>query len=184
MRAIRRAWALVSILGLSTLGCASVPLAPEAAARQAKSFAPPPGKGQIYVYRRDGFTLSAITLAVDVNGSSLGVLKVGTFLLAVVAPGTYQLVSQSENEAPVSVTVEVGKNYFFQQEVSFGSAEARSVLVHVDEATGRGAVGDLEMAASLAPPAAGEAAPGGCVKDTDCKGDRICDAGRCTAPPP
>jgi hypothetical protein len=23
----------------------------------------------------------------------------------------------------------------------------------------------------------------GCMKDTDCKGDRICDQGRCTAPP-
>ncbi len=32
--------------------------------------------------------------------------------------------------------------------------------------------------------AAGQEPRAGCVKDTDCKGDRICDAGRCTSPPP
>jgi hypothetical protein len=32
--------------------------------------------------------------------------------------------------------------------------------------------------------AAALAAGGGCTKDTDCKGDRICEAGKCVSPPP
>jgi outer membrane protein assembly factor BamB len=41
----------------------------------------------------------------------------------------------------------------------------------------------LVVAAGCKPRAQPEGAPSGCVKDTDCKGDRVCEAGRCVAPP-
>jgi Tol biopolymer transport system component len=38
--------------------------------------------------------------------------------------------------------------------------------------------------ASTAPAATPEAASGGCLKDTDCKGDRVCEKGVCVSPTP
>jgi len=35
---------------------------------------------------------------------------------------------------------------------------------------------------SASRPSAAETIPDGCVKDTDCKGERICEAGECTRP--
>jgi hypothetical protein len=38
------------------------------------------------------------------------------------------------------------------------------------------------VAASTSTPTPAPAATAGCTKDTDCKGDRVCDRGTCTAP--
>ena len=67
------------------------------------------------------------------------------------------------------------------------------ILVHSSEGgfNGAKAVGDAYLCSAGAPDAGrGQAPPaetpaagqGGCVKDTDCKGDRICESGRCVKP--
>lgn len=94
--------------------------------------------------------LSALTVSVLLDGKSLGITKVGTYLHTPLAPGRYTLLSESESEAPVVVDVEAGRNYFFQQHVAFGAFAARTMLVRVDEETGRSAVLESTMAASNA----------------------------------
>lgn len=165
-------------------GCAaSVPLAPKVTEQASKTFQPAPGRANLYVYRPSQFKLSAVTVSVKVNGQSFGMLGVGTYLHASVTPGRYTLASVSEQEVPVVVSAEAGRNYFLEQQVAFGSTMAQTALVLVDEAKGRQAVESSEMAASqsVAEPVS---PPPGCTKDADCKGDRICVANSCTAPTP
>jgi len=82
----------------------------------------------------------------------------------------------------VRLVVEPGKNYFFLQEVAFGTRAGRSFLHRVDEATGRAGVLASELALSQSP--SGPAAAPGCTKDLDCKGDRVCNDGVCVEPRP
>ena len=179
-----RGVATVAVLGLAWGGCASVPMAPREVDAAAKQFAPPPGKANLYVFRPAQFKGSAIVLQVRVDQSALGRTKAGTFLYAPVAPGQYLVTSQSEEERPVILRAEEGVNYFFEQAIQFGWLEARSSLLAVDEVTGRQAVRATTMAASQAPPPARPSpSPPGCTKDTDCKGDRVCNAGACVEPP-
>jgi hypothetical protein len=167
----------------ATACAASVPMAPKSVEQSSKTFQPPPGKANLYAYRPSQFKLSAVSVSVTLNGQSFGMLGVGTYLYAAVSPGQYTLLSASEEEAPAVVVVEAGQNYFFQQEIAFGSSAARTALIRVDEAQGREAVLESEMAASQgAEPQA--TATAGCSKDTDCKGDRVCVAGSCTDAPP
>lgn len=174
----------VICLGFALAGCAaSVPMASKSAEQASKRFQPPPGRANLYVYRPSQFKLSAVTVSVKINGQSFGLLGVGTYLYADVAPGRYTLLSVSEEDAPVVVAVEPDRNYFFQQEIAFGSSAARTALVSVDEAKGREAVLGSELAASQRVLAPVEAAAG-CSKDADCKGDRICVAGACSDPAP
>jgi Protein of unknown function (DUF2846) len=170
------------LVALALAGCAAtVPLAPATADRLAKTFRPPEGKANLYVYRPDRFVLSAVAVTVLLNGRGFGMTKVGTYLHTTVEPGQYTLLSQGEDQAPVVVQAEPGKNYFFHQEVAFGALAARTGLVRVDEATGRDAVLASQMSASQAAPPP-EVPAAGCSKDSDCKGDRICTAGACVDP--
>jgi hypothetical protein len=190
---------------VALLACAcaaTVQRAPQAADEHAKRFAPAPGHANLYIYRPDQFTLSAQAYNVNINGNAFGSTGAGTYLFAELsAPGTYTIDSQSEVPAPVVLQVEPNKNYFFRQDVAFGTNTGRSTLQPVDEATGREGVGATERlvthpvapsplpvttpaaaapASAQAQPAASEA---GCSKDNDCKGERICEAGRCVEPP-
>ena len=103
------------VVALAITGCsATVPLAPVSVDRSAKTFQPLEGKAGLYVYRPERFVLSAIAVSVLLNGRGFGLTKVGTYLYAAVEPGEYTLLSQGEEEAPVVVVAEAGKNYFFQ----------------------------------------------------------------------
>ncbi|MBL8951406.1 MAG: DUF2846 domain-containing protein [Myxococcaceae bacterium] len=172
------------VLNVTLFGCATVPLAPESADRAAKGFAPPAGKAGLYVYRPSAFAMSAVTVNVKLNGRALGLLKVGTYLHAVLEPGTYTLVSQSQVELPVQLQVEPDRTYFFEQlvrEGAFWHALPTTTLAPIDEARGRDAVAQSTMAATHLPD--GPAVPGaGCTRDTDCKGTRVCTAGTCSEP--
>lgn len=203
------------LLGLFACACAaSVQRAPETADAAAKRFTPAPGHANLYIYRPDQFKLSALAYNVNINAKAFGSTGAGTFLFAELeAPGTYTIDSESEVPAPVVLQVEPNKNYFFRQDVAFGTNSGRSTLQPVDEATGREGVNATERlvthpvapspkptpstpldgsppapanppASETAPPPPSEPATAGCTKDTDCKGDRICEAGRCVAPTP
>jgi hypothetical protein len=177
------AWGCAAALAL---GCASVPLAPVAQDSAAKAFQPPTGKANLYVFRPHAFKMSAVTVNVTLNGRALGLLKVGTYVHAALEPGRYTLLSQSSKEMPVLVVAEPGTNYFFEQiveDAAVWQSFARTTLVKVDEAAGRAGVSANELAASHpAPPP--EPTGFGCTKDTDCKGDRVCNAGACVEAPP
>jgi hypothetical protein len=64
------------------------------------------------------------------------------------------------------------------------AAAARGAIIAITFAVVCACGAEVEaQAPAESAPAAGAAAPGGaCGKDTDCKGDRICDHGSCVAP--
>jgi hypothetical protein len=182
-RVVQRLWAVFVVVSvaLGSSCAASVPLASQQADLAAKRFTPPAGKGGLYVYRPDQFRLKALTLNVSIDGAFFGQTKVGSYLYVELAPGQYVVTSQSEVEVPVKLQVEAGRNYFFQQDIAFGTSSVRSTLLPVDEQTGRSAVMNSELAVTQAP--VSSAPPPGCTKDADCKGERICDRGTCVDPP-
>ncbi len=139
------------LLLLTAAGCATVPLGSAAADRSAKSFTPSAGKAGLYVYRPSRFVLSALAVSVQLDGRALGMTKAGTYLHTELAPGGHTVLSLGEDASPVVVDVQAGKNYFFHQEVAFGSQAARTSLLPVDEATGREAVLDSRLAATHPP---------------------------------
>ncbi len=171
----------VVVVAYLLAGCASVPMAPTTADDEAKTFGAVAGKARLYIFRPDAFRLSAVTVNVTMNGTEFGLLKVGTYLHAVLEPGRYTLVSRSFQEVPVVLIAEADHQYFFQQVVEdapIWASGPRSTLIRVDEAVGRREVSDGEMAASN--PATPSSEPA-CVRDADCKAERICVAGTCTA---
>jgi hypothetical protein len=179
---VKHLWALGRVVSLVAACAASVPLASQQADLAAKRFQPPLDKAGVYVYRPDQFKLSALTLNVSIDGVLWGQTKVGSYLYAELPPGQYVLSSQSEAETPVRIQVEAGRQYYFQQDIAFGSSSVRSTLLPVDEQTGRAAVMKSELAVTQPPAKAPP--PLGCTKDADCKGERICNRGSCVDPPP
>jgi len=174
-----RAWLLVVLLS----GCAAtVQEATPAADSAAKQFVAAPGRANLYIFRPDQFTLSAQAFDVTINGNAFGTTGPGSFLFAeLAAPASYTIESQSETPAPVVLNAEPGKNYFFRQDVAFGTNAGRSTLLPVDEQTGRAEVSETELLLTH-PVTPSAAVPAGCTKDTDCKGDRVCNAGSCVEP--
>jgi hypothetical protein len=155
-------------------------MAPETTDLAAKSFAPPSGQANLYVYRNESIG-GGVKMTVDLDGSSLGNTGPETFLYTPIPEGTHTIVSQAEDASAVTIDAKPGANYFLWQEVKFGLVSARTELHAVDEVTGRQGVRECKMALTYAPKLRD-----GCSKDTDCKGSRICKAHACveSAPAP
>jgi hypothetical protein len=71
-------------------GCASVPLAPKEADVAAKTFEPPPGQANLYIYRNERFGAAA-RLSIALDGSMLGDTAAMTYLYTPIAPGRQQM---------------------------------------------------------------------------------------------
>ena len=165
-----RAFVVVSLAVLAS-ACASVPLAPPEKDAEAKLFpAPPPGHANLYVYRNEGFG-GAVRMSVNLDGVALGDTAAKTYLYTPIPAGTHTVVSKSENDSTAIIDARPGESYFVWQEVKMGLWSARSALQQVAEDRGRAGVLEckLGMTNALA----------GCSKDTDCKGNRVCEAGAC-----
>lgn len=128
----------VLLCGLMLLlgGCASVPMASVAEDAKAKEFAKADGKSRIYVYRNENFG-AAIKMPVLLNNVAIGDTAAKTFLLEEVKPGTYTIVSKTENDASLQINTEAGKNYYVWQEVKLGAFSARSKLHLMSEEEGQ-----------------------------------------------
>lgn len=125
-------------------GCASVPKASVERNAQAKTFTPPAGKANIYVYRNESMG-GAVKMDVDLDGKTVGQTAAKTFFMLEVAPGKHTLVSKAENDSMLEVDTEAGKNHFVWQEVKMGIMYARNKLQMVDEPTGKAGVAECEM---------------------------------------
>jgi len=117
---------LPCLLGLSLLALCScvsppppAPLASADADGAAKQFAPPEGMADVYVVH-EGSTFGPKTpIAVMMDGKSLGYLGVGTYFLAVVAPGRHKILLPGGGDfAWIQVDAAAGKNYYYN--VSLG----------------------------------------------------------------
>ena len=135
----------LSLAGLLLLGgCATPPSAEDV---KAKTFAPTPGRANVYVYR-DEHLGGIVRMAVAVNGKQAGLTRGRTYLLLQLEPGRHKITSQEQDKTSVTLDVAAGQNYFVWQEVkhTFGTFHYRSQLKLVDEVTGRAGVNECELA--------------------------------------
>lgn len=136
-------------------GCASTPEASSASSKQdpnEKLFSPRPGNALIFVYRNgdEGLRESVLPMlvTVSVNDVTLGQTGDETFFRLSVKPGKYAVTSLADKVASLSLTVEAGKTYFVQQEITTWLWSPRSALRLVDENKGRAAVLESKPIAS------------------------------------
>jgi hypothetical protein len=136
--------ASVLLLAMFVTGCASVPMASEEQDAKAKTFAVPPGKSNIYVYRNENMG-AAIKMPVILDGRMVGDTVAKSFLLLTVDPGKHSVVSKTEVDSTLDIVTERNKNYFVWQEVKMGMWAARSQLQRVDDQTGMKAVNECKL---------------------------------------
>ena len=128
-------------------GCASVPMTSMEEDAKAKSFAVPPGKSSIYLYRNESYG-GAMFLTVALDGRVAGQTGPLTYFLWEVEPGPHEVSSLSENTSTLKLNTEAGKAYFIWQEVKMGMWSARTQLQEVNQQTGRKGVGECKRAQS------------------------------------
>ena len=129
---------------LALTGCATVPMANVEKDNVAKSFSIPEGNANIYLYRNE-ILGAAVKLAVVLDDKLVGDTAAQTYMLLKVTPGLHTIISKSEKDSELLITVEEGKNYFVWQEVKMGMLAARSKLHLVDEATGKAGVSECKL---------------------------------------
>jgi hypothetical protein len=123
---MRRAFWLLPLLFLAVVGCmtmgytppAASPLASAESDAQAKQFAPPAGKGNVYVVGPNNeFVIlgKPTAYALTVDGKQVGGLVGGMYYCFSLGPGQHTMSASAEvSISHVTVNVEAGKNYFYQ----------------------------------------------------------------------
>ena len=113
--------ALLALLALA--GCVSYtppspsPLATPSSDAQAKQFAPPQGKGNLYVSRPGELTIfgKPTPYGVTLDGKEVGGIMPGMYYCFALEPGNHVLLAASKDGTQsVTVRVEAGKNYYYQ----------------------------------------------------------------------
>lgn len=144
---------LSAALVIALTGCASAPNT----SSSPKLFAAPANRALIFIYRNgnEGLreTVFPALMTVSVNGHTLGQTADKTFFRLNVKPGTYTITSLAENVAKLNLTVEAGKIYYVQQEISTWSLSPKSSLQLVDENRGHASVFASKIIASNVPDA-------------------------------
>jgi hypothetical protein len=137
--------ALAALSPLLLAACASVPTADQSLVAAARAFTPAAGKGRIYVYRHGAVFGAATRQTVMVDGSVIGRLARGTFLMVEVDPGTHTVAAQGENEDALQVAVDAGRCTFIEVWPQMGVWTARAAMKQVGEEEGRRAVNAYRM---------------------------------------
>ncbi len=139
---------LVLIAGSLLAGCASVPMMPETADREAKLFQPIADKSLIYLYR-DELLGAGEPITVSLDGRAEGQTASRTYFLWVVSPGAHRILSLSGNRASLDLATEPGHVYFVWQEINLGLFTPGTTLHLVDEGQGRQAIMTCKRAEPL-----------------------------------
>lgn len=143
---------LAGALIILLTGCASAPAKSSSHDANAKLFLPPANRALIFIYRNanEGIrgTILPMLVTVSVNGFTLGQTADKTYFRLNVKPGTYTITSLAENVARLNLTVEAGKIYYVQQEVSAWSLSPKISLQQVDENKGHAGVFESKIIAS------------------------------------
>src|SRR5262249_53410100 len=127
---------------LCCAGCAAtVPLAPPLLDTSAKYFQPPQDQAHLYVVRTGEYLAKGILFQLIIDGKSLGGIAPSTYHLLVLTPGQHTITTTSnENQASITLIVEVGHNYFVRIVPQWGWVTARVGLETLDNDAGREAV--------------------------------------------
>jgi len=137
---------LLILFLLACTGCASVPLAPESADRQAKRFIAPSDRAMVYVVR-DGLYAGPFLGQVSLDGRIVGGLATQTYLALRVQLSTYRIMVMGDGGMDMlSLPVSAGRCYFVRLYVTIGP---RWHLETLSESEGRQAVTKSSLAASL-----------------------------------
>lgn len=143
---------LAGALFILLTGCASTPMASSKHDAKAKFFSPHSNRALIFIYRNgdEGLreTVLPMLVTVSVNGITLGQTAAKTFFRLNVKPGNYTITSLAEKVATLNLTVEAGKTYYVQQEITTWLWSPRSLLQQVDENKGRAGVIESKVIAS------------------------------------
>jgi hypothetical protein len=119
---VRARWFLPFLL-LALVGCVTYtppdpsPLASPDSDAQAKQFAPPPGKGNLYVARVSEFVIlgQPAPFAFFVDEREVGGIVPGMYYCFSLEPGNHTFSASSASSTDhATVTIEAGKNYFYQ----------------------------------------------------------------------
>lgn len=140
-------YAAVSLLALSLVGCASVPLGDAKQDAALKSFVGKPGVSGVYIYRNESIG-GAVRMEVDVDGKPLGKTAAKTYFYTELAPGKHTVTSKAENDDTLQFETAAGKLYYVWQEVKMGVLYARTKLHLVAEDEGKKGVLESQLAAA------------------------------------
>jgi hypothetical protein len=102
----------------------------------AMNLAPIPGKAIVYIIR-PSIEAFAIMMRLDVDSFQVGWIGIKSYLYTILDPGQHVFVARSENESDLTVTLEAGKVYFFEQGTRMGFAYAGVKLSPLTEEKGR-----------------------------------------------
>ncbi len=142
-----RNFALISLVTITLVGCASVPMGDPKKDAELKSFTQKPGVAGLFIYRNESFA-PAIRMDVEVDGKPIGQTAAKTYFYKEVAPGKHTVTSKSENTDSIEIETVAGKLYYIWQEVKMGLLYARTKLTLVDEEEGKNGVLGSQLAAS------------------------------------
>lgn len=132
-------------------GCtATVPMMDQQYDREAESFQPKPGKGNVYVVRSNAFGGSAVAFEIDLDGRGIGSIAPGTYHLCELVPGEHVIaVTTAENADHVVLQVEEGNNHFIEVKPEWGWMSARASVEEISAEEGRQMVIDGSRAETL-----------------------------------
>lgn len=136
------AFVLTGVLVVS--GCASVPMAGQAADMQAKSFTPSADKATVYIYRNENFG-AAIKMPVLIDNMSVGDTAAKTYIEKQLPPGRHTITSKTEKDSSVTIDMLAGQIYYVWQEVKMGMWAAGSALHVVDASKGQAGVRESKL---------------------------------------
>ena len=140
-----RQFALISIVTMCLVGCASVPMGDAKKDAELKSFSTKPDVAGLYIYRNESFG-AAIKMDVEVDGKPIGQTAAKTYFYKEVSPGKHTVTSKSENTDSIDVDTVAGKLYYIWQEVKMGLLYARTKLTLVSEEEGKKGVQESQLA--------------------------------------
>lgn len=141
---------LLALAAFVFTGCARVPMASLEESKKVKEFnKPAPGKSGLYVFRGAG-PGTALKKDIWVDGECLGQSAPNVFFYKEVDGDKEHKVSTESEFSPNDLMVKVksGLNYFIRQYIKMGVFVGGANLELVDEAEGKEAVSDLELAKS------------------------------------
>jgi Protein of unknown function (DUF2846) len=139
---VRRLIVVAFLVGMVTsIGCASVPMASEEMDALGKQFSSPPsGKAGLYVYR-DSFGGQALKKAVYIDSSMIGTTANKVYFYRVISPGSHTLSTESEfSDNSITFQANRGTNHFARQYIKMGLLSGGAGLEMVDEEEGKKAV--------------------------------------------
>ena len=140
--------AITAVVVLGMAGCASVPMASESQAANAKLFPQPSdGNAGVYVYR-DSFVGKALKKDVFVDGKCLGESADKVFFYEQVEGNKDHTISTESEFSPnqLVVSMKAGVNYFIRQYIKMGVFVGGANLEVVSEDKGKSEVKNLKMA--------------------------------------